>query len=367
MLTEFMAQSPMELKHGSFMGINSKVAQRFITGAFILCYFLGVSNHSGHWHYGLSAAQARQRYGSLSPDMDAKTMQAHEAGLSGDTTQIPAIIDLFRQPVNPDSHETAMLALARLGATQALPQFDILSQDKDNPEVARFALTARARLVAESQTQALAPGPARSAAKVSRFYQELNLSPQDLNAALADFQHNYSGKLHVTLPQATEVGLDAVDQLADMVYHDAPGVATEYASLPGIAALNFAAQPPAALKMRLAPLSKPERIATMIQDMMHKKKWSPLENDETQLLDDEGLDASHAVAAQLKLMEQHRTNFITDDYEVMFGVLYNIGDKEQAPLIAHFKEDANPAIADLADRVYGSIVKGIKMRIVYGY
>jgi hypothetical protein len=335
------------------------LTQRCLGGIFALACFFGC-------FFVLPTAEARSRYGGRLPqETEKQTMQAHQAGLNGDTTQIPAILDILRLPFDPDSHETAMLALARLGAVQALPQFDTISRNKDHTEIADFAIAARARLVAESQ--APPPGLGRAAAKVARFYQELNLSPQDLNAALADYQHNYSGKLHVTLPQATEVGLDAVEQLADMVYHDAPGVAAEYASLPGIAALNFAADPPSALKMRLAPLSKPERISIMIQDMMHKKKWSALDNDETQLLDDEGLDASHAAAAQLKLMEQHRANFIAEDYETLFGVLHNIGDKEQAPLIAHFKSDADPIVAEYADRVYGSIADGIKTRIVYGY
>jgi hypothetical protein len=334
--------------------------QRFLGGIFVLACFLGC-------FFALPAAEARS--GGLSEDVSKRVLQAQQAGLSGDTTQIPAILDILRLPFHPDSHETAMLALARLGATQALPQLDTISQNKDHTEIADFAIAARARLVAESQTQAIVLGPVRAAAKVARFYQELNLSPQDLNAALADFQHNYSGKLHVTLPQATEVGLDAVDQLADMVYHDAPGVATEYASLPGIAALNFAAQPPAALKMRLAPLSRQERIAAMIHDLTHQTSriWSPLDNDEVQLLDDEGLEASHAVAAQLKLMEQHRSEYPSKDFEPLFSVLNNIGDTEQAPLVAHFKSDPDPNIADDANFVYSVVVAGTKSLIVYGY
>ena len=334
------------------------LTRRFLGGTLALACF-----------FTLSAAEARQRYGGLSEDVAKRVLQTQQAGLSGDTTQIPASLDILRLPFNPDSHETVMLALARLGATQALPQFDTISQNKDHTEIADFAIAARARLVAESQTQAIVLGPVRAAAKVSRFYQELNLSPQDLNAALADFQHNYSGKLHVTLPQATEVGLDAVDQLADMVYHDAPGVAADYASLPGIAALNFAAQPPAALKMRLAPLSRQERIAAMIHDLTHQTSriWSPLDNDETQLLDDEGLDASHAAAAQLKLMDQHQADYKSTAFGAMFSVLNNIGDKEQAPLVAHFKSNSNPTVAEYADRLYDSIADGNQTRIVYGY
>lgn len=346
--------------------LNTKALRQMVVCALASYCFFGGNNLSGLLPGGLPAAEARPRFPVLPTDDAKRVLQAHLAGLSGDATQIPAIMDLLRRPVHPTMHETAMLALARLGAVQAVPLFDTLSQDKNNSDVAHFALVARARLVAEGQTQALAPGPSRAAAKVSRFYQELNLSPQDLNAALVDYQQNYSGKLHVTLPAATEVGQDAVEQLADMAYHD---LSTNYVSLPGIAAVNFSADPPAALKMRLAPLPRPERIAAMIYDLTHRTRtvWSAVDNDEVQLLDDEGLDASHAVADQLKTMEQHQGEYKSTAFGAMFSVLSNVGDKEQAPLMYHFKSNHDPVIAEYADRLYDSIAKGNQTQIVSGY
>lgn len=345
---------------------HTGVTRRLGLGSLVVFCFLSVHSHANHLLNGLPAAEVRS--GSLSTDDSKSVLQAHLAGLSGDTTQISAIIDLLSQPLHPAKHETAMLALARLGAVQALPQFDDVMKAKDVPDVTAFALTARARLVAENQAASVSRGPSR-AAKVARFYQELNLSPQDLNRALADYQQNYKGKLHVTVPTATVVGQDAVEQLADMVYHDRFASASDYASLSGIAAVNFSAEPPAALKMRLAPLSQQERITTMIHDLTHRtqKVWSPLDNDEVQLLDDEGQAASRAVAVQLTSMEQNRSQYPSETFEPLFSVLHNIGDKEQTSLVAHFKNDPDPKIADDANFAFGTVSEGIGTQLVYGY
>lgn len=157
-----------------------------------------------------------------------------------------------------------------------------------------------------------------------------------------------------------------MEQLADMVYHDSY---KDYAALPGIAAVNFSADPPAALKMRLAPLSRPERITAMIYDLTHRTRtvWSAVDNDEVQLLDDEGLDASHAVADQLKTMEQHQGEYKPTAFGAMFSVLNNVGDKEQAPLVYHFKSNPDPVIAEYADRLYDLVAKGSQTLIVSGY
>ena len=325
-----------------------------ITLAIICC--CGISEHAAHAHPNVG----------LSAEDENHAIQAQQAGLAGDTSQIPAITALLRQPVQPALHETALMALARLGAASALPLFDALIQNKDNPDVAAFAVAARARLAAESAAQSFSPGPSQAANKVTRFYQELNLSPQDLNAAVANYQQNSRQRPAISLPFATSVGEEAVVQLADMIYHDG---SENYASLPGVSAVNFAADPPSALKMRLASLSKEERIATMIFDLTHKISpvWTPLDNDEVQLLTDEGQPASRAAAAQLVVMEQNRQSYKSTAFGAMFSVIANVGDRDQAPLVKHFKADPDPIVAEYADRLYDSIAKGHESRVVHGY
>jgi hypothetical protein len=105
------------------------VTQLFLTGTLALCCFLGVSSQGGHFHYGLSAAQARSRFGNLTQDDTKRVLQAHQAGLSGDITQIQAAIDLLREPVHPVKHETALLSAGLfwlLAATHSQEPFGLL-------------------------------------------------------------------------------------------------------------------------------------------------------------------------------------------------------------------------------------------------
>ncbi|MGI4791418.1 MAG: hypothetical protein ACRYFS_21530 [Janthinobacterium lividum] len=341
---------------------QSKIWMMIITLAFT--GFCSVTEPHGFEYFALPAAQARSPFGSLSEDNANRAYQAQQAGLSGDTTQIPAIMDLLHQPSQPDLHETAMLALARLGATQSLSLFDVVIQSKDYPDIAAFAVAARARLIAERAAQSA--GTNQAANKVARFYIELNLSPKDLNAAAIDYQHYQGHKPAVDLSFGTNIGDAAIAELADMIYHDP---AEDYTLLPGVREVNFESDPPSALKIRLAPLSNEKRIAAMIYDLTHEVRplSSPLNTDEIQLLNDEGLPASHAAAAQLKAMELNRQDYKATAYGSMFSIMSNVGDKDQAPLIKHFKSDPDPTVAGYADQVYDSIVKGIQSRPVYGY
>jgi hypothetical protein len=120
---------------------------------------------------------------------DMNTLAAFgDAGRDGDFSQVPAILRALQDPPHTAFVHAGLHALAQLGAGEALPLFE-RSVAEDDPERSRFALAARARLLAEVQGQPLSPGPARAQAKVRRFFRELDTTRAALNAALHAHSH----------------------------------------------------------------------------------------------------------------------------------------------------------------------------------
>ncbi len=327
------------------------------------------SHGSRPFSCGQSTAYAhcprRPRANGVSKEDKDRMIDNRLAGLRQDRTRIPATIAALNPPAKAETHMTNLLALARLGAVEALPAIDALIAADADQETTSYAIAARARLVAEADAREQNVGADRASAKVQRFYEQLRLSPDDLNGAEAAFQPSLQqpgggGRAVVVTP----VGVNAVQELADMVYH---GSYKDYALLPGVTGVNFQVDHGAGLKMRLAPLSRQQRITTMVEELSHKKKYALWDALEGQLLADEGSAASQAMAAKLRDIREHRSGYSAEGIGSMFGILGDIGDPAYAPLVESFREDSDPAVAEYAERTYGAIAKGIRVQAVYGY
>ena len=194
------------------------------------------------------------------------------AGLQGDRSQIATLINNLTAPAHRAYVQTSLHALAQLGATEALPAIDKVCRDTSDRDNQGYARVARARLIAESGALGSVEGKVEASAKMSRFYQELALTPAELNTGLS---HNQSASYQ---PQPMEVY--AVREIADMVYR---GSYADYAALPGVAQVDFHADAPAALKMRLSAIVPERRLGTMIQELSQKKTLMMDDNFEIQL------------------------------------------------------------------------------------
>lgn len=230
-----------------------------------------------------------------------------------------------------------------------------------DPDDVAFARAARARLLAEAAGQGINSGPAQAAAKVARFYQALGLTPASLNAAVSAESNDPRPRYQ---REAAPLAVYALRELADMVYR---GNYRDYASLPGVAVVDFTPDGPAALKMRLAPLPQPQRMDTMLGELSHKDKLLKEDNFEIQLAADEGLSASHAVAARLRYMQAHREQFAGIGFAALFDVLRGVGDKEQAPLVAQFQHDSDYDVGYYSRMDFYKLQRGMQRQYVAGY
>jgi len=102
-------------------------------------------------------------------------------GLTGNRADIPAMIATINEKGwSPSANEfTTMLALARLGATEAIPAIEKYCPNPNYylEEWAAFAYAARARILAETENS--------PHAQVVRFFKEIGETPDQINIILS--------------------------------------------------------------------------------------------------------------------------------------------------------------------------------------
>ena len=293
--------------------------------------------------FGYSVADPTHDLGRLGP--------ARQAGLRADRTRIPDLIAILQEKPTPTRFlmETTLLSLAQLGATDALPALNALTQsgkgqdgkDLVEPNVVHAAIAARARLIAEAAAGPDTGSLAQAKVKLNRFYSELGETPVDLNAALRVYP---LAQKAFDVPPRNPVELYAMRQLADMAYRSAY---RGFTSLPRMLQVNFVLDPRSALKVRLARLSNAERASWLVQDLSTKSVVTDPEQAEIQLAGELGTTASAIAGAKLQEMDQNHTKYGRAAFNALFGVLSVSGGPERI-LLKHFESDPNPFIAEYA-------------------
>lgn len=299
-------------------------------------------------------AEHRSLYSGMLRNQDANQIEEfRRAGLTKDRSQISSMVVLLARPIHISYTYTTIHALAQMGAAEALPIIDTYiqdaghdTQDETKGDLHNFSTAARARLVAEDAVKAIPGSKAATTAKVKRFYKELGVTSTDLNASLSDYYQiqnsvvSQGGQHWASMPHdifhAHPTGVYAVRELADMMYH---GDYANGATMPEVSQVNFVNDYPSALKMRLAPLSPSQRLATMLQELSQKKVLTHWDDYEIQLASNEGLAASHAAAALLIKMEANPTRYQDVGFMALVRVMSGTGDREQAPLVQRLMDE----------------------------
>jgi hypothetical protein len=291
-----------------------------------------------------------------------------QSGLQAGYSQIPEILVALQHPVHTAYTYTPIHALAQMGAEEALPVIDqyirhgIADKNKDL-DLSNFAVSARARLLSESEANHITDSKAKAIAKVKTFFATLDLAPADLNSDLATYNapllpSTVKGKeVYLTSNDASKIhpiGVYAIRELADMIYH---GKYEDFASLPDVKNVNFSGDYGSALKLRLAPLSMNQRIDTVINELAHRTVLRFDTDYDIQLAINEGLPASQAAAKKLSEMEKHPENYSHIGFKALRCVILGVGDKEQAALIKRLNDEK---ISYCSPMEYADISQGVK-------
>lgn len=302
--------------------------------------------------------------------------------LRGDRTHIPQMIAKLREQPNPLYIYTALHALARLGATEALPDIEaLLTTYRPSDDMSAYIRASIARLQTEAgrdaDTAALATFDAltparrasvqaRSRAKVEQFLALAGIAPQEIGTAMSAYTQRKTQVLQkgrreeVRPPQEYFL----LHEVADILYQShIPGTQARQA----FPDLDFAADPGSEFKAKLAGMSHKERIAWLVNDLAQKKIWKGADYlYEIQLAVDEGLDASNAAAAKLKEMDGQRTKYPANGFSGLLYILDGVGDKTQTPLVRHFVNDKDQSISNTAAG-RGGVSQGHGNQYMAGY
>jgi len=289
-----------------------------------------------------SPATVLAQQGLLHPgpaDQAARVAQLRSAGLRGDRAQVPALIAELKKPSSPRAVYIVARALAQIGAVEALPVLEAAIQNGEDGDMRAFTRMARARLLAEASAQEIADPAKRAEARLNRFLSELTLDVGQLNAAKESLDQ--VGRITAT-HGARPVNSYALREVADMIYHGRDLALAAHAKSLGI---NFEQDYPAALKVRLAPLSDAERVSWLIDDFSKARVLNDERYYEIQLAANAGLPASRAAAVKLREIQRDRAKYEYGAISGLMQVIRCVGDQSGASVIADFLGDQDTYVA----------------------
>jgi len=296
----------------------------------------------------------------MGPHPDKK--QANEltifrkAGLTKDRSLASALIIALKNPPERFYTFVALHALAQMGATEALPAINALLATSHDTGLVNYAITAKARLLAESGAQAIKDPKVRAQVKLAMLYQQTGLTPNALNAAAKEYQV-FVGTPGTPVP----IGVCLMREAADVLYQEGVASSAVEAAPP-----DYSLDPASALKVRMAPLSPKERINALVEQLANLKKYPPSEYYTVQLLADMGAAAEQAIDAKIVDMDLHQNEY-TVGFMALFDVLRCIGDTSQSSFVEDFTRDPSRASGQAAERSYADILRGEKVLFAIGY
>ncbi len=278
-------------------------------------------------------------------------------------------MEALHSRLSPFVWRAGLHALAQLGAVEALPLVDRSVEERYEDE-SNFAQAARARLIAEASGSEIPAAEGHAGVKVRAFFRELDRTHTTLNADLYAFRHpaaalNERGQrffISTTGPTTQPVAIYALRQLADMVYH---GEFARYAVLPDVVLTHFREDYGSALKMRLAPLSRPERLQTLVEELAHRQVLRGETRYDMQLAANEGEEAGRLIAAKLEQMEANREGYSGAGFTALFRVLGGLGDARYEPVVRRFFQ--KPGKINCNNLGYYNVRDGIAVTLVSAY
>ena len=299
------------------------------------------------------AARGGYPIAETSGQREARIAAMRTAGLKGDRSQIPSLLTVLKDKKDTVYILPALHVLAQLGAQEALPAIEEVISDPSNGERHRiYAQVVRARLLAERDVKSIDDPDQRARMKLRRFLDALTLDVEQLSQAQAKQK-----ALRMRRRGFTIIEIHSLRELADMIYKEKDTALRDAAYDLGI---DFAQDAPAALKVRVAPLSQQTRVKELIEELADRNALTENDYYTIQLAVDEGVVASRAAAAKLQEMKtKSEQTTCHAGFAALFFLISGVGDREQAPVVAQFLNDSNRWIAHYAGIAYPDIREGI--------
>jgi len=269
----------------------------------------------------------------------------HRAGLSRDRARVGwAILALDK---GYEYHRTALLTLGRIGAEEALPALERLMTSPRSvveENVAEYARVTRARILAQKDWAAAGDRAVRARAALDRYLKETGLTPERLNEGTVIKQRQGI----VFDADTTPFELRALREMADMIYQayrrddgkegDGDALATE-ARRRGI---NFGTDYAAAYKLRFGPMTRAERVRTLVDELSQKAALRGEDYPLFRLAGDEGAPAAQAAADRIQEMRRDLSRYPDEGRQglsALVRVIFAAGDPAQAPFLVRLRSE----------------------------
>lgn len=269
----------------------------------------------------------------------------HRAGLARDKAAVGrAILALDK---GYEYHCTALLALGRIGAEEALPAVERVMKSPPTvveENVAEYARVTRARILAHGDWADRGDRTVRARAALDRYLKETGLTPERLNEGPAIKERRGL----VFDADTTPFELRALRELADMIYQayrcddgkegDSDALATE-ARRRGI---DFGTDYAAAYKMRFGPMKRAERVRTLVGELSLKAGLRGEDYPLYRLAGNEGVPAAQAAANRIQEMRKDPSRYPHEGRQglsALVRVIFAAGDPAQAPFLMRLRSE----------------------------
>ena len=243
----------------------------------------------------------------------------------------------------------AARSLARMGVTEALPQFDKRIQ-YGGINVEYFKIW-RARLIVEAEGKSSGKTTATSAQrKLKQFFAELSVTPKWINEEIEKFEEvrrtwDPQKTQFPSYPASHPFAELTMYEVADMIYRsDNPGA---WLKLPQVKALDFRLNPLALMKLRYADVPLEKRPQLMAEDLA---KMGGISENFMLLMSDLGKPVREAVAKKIEEIVKNETAYLQTKvtasgekyrtipaYRPLFRFLADSGDRDYEPLMERSK------------------------------
>lgn len=273
-------------------------------------------------------------------------------GLSKDKSKLEKVIASLNED-HPFIIISALLALSRLGAEEAIDEINLLeTRLPDNSELQPFIALALARIEAEKDfSQVTDRNQLR--AKVKHFLQAAKVSTPQIYKGASWCAEQLRAKLY---PRWAPFEVQVLRHIAEMTGEAyQKGVKDAFSAV----GMNFSVDYVARLKAKLAQMNQRQRVQWLV-DLLSKKQfrgWK--ENYEMQALADEGDIAKETIIAKLWEMQRNRDLY---PYHIGFASLFRtlvaIGNREAVPVIRSFLNDQDKWVRYYAEHAHRFLLRG---------
>jgi hypothetical protein len=329
----------------------------------IFCVGLLLCGRRWLWYgyYRAHYALASHSHGTPDPPLTKEQadliVEVRVARLKRDRTKLSFVRQALKGS-HPAVLITALLAAGRLGDSEATNQINTLATAHLGDTVGELANVMLARINTENAIGRATSGESLSR-KVNHFLSTTKLSKTRIEEAVRAF-HARGGAGE----QQTPFEVYALRQMADFA---AEGYEAGVPNAASLAGLDFSLDHAAQLNVRLAPMSKKQRIDWLIESIARKKVMTGEDYYLVRALADEGTEAVEPILAKLRILKSNREGYSYPGIKTLFRVLDGISDKRAIPVVRSFLDDSEQWLRYYARQSLQDLERGYRTPYMVDY